>query len=117
MLGSITRATIIAGKPVIETRCVASGAVFSNNMSDRTLSDAARKCNDLLLGRDVVETTVSVVTWTCMLEVVGVVSSMILACRGGDFKPCAVMHIVFVPSAFREETTTFLAVSSERLLT
>ena len=51
-----------------------SDAFGSNSMSDRALSDAARKCNDFLLGRDVVETTVSVVAWTCLLEDVGVCS-------------------------------------------
>ena len=86
MLGSMTRATNIAGKPVIETRCAASGAIFNNNMSDRRLSDAARKCNDFLLGRDVVEAIVSFVTWTCLLEDVGAINSMILASHGGGFK-------------------------------
>ena len=117
MLGRMTRATSIAGKPVIETRCVASGAVFSNSMSDRTLSDAARKCNDLLLERDVVETTIDVGVRACVSEDVGVVSSMTLACHGGDFKPRVIMRIVFVPCAFHVGTAISQTVGSERPMT
>ena len=107
MLGRMTRATSIAGKPVIETRCAASSANFSNSMCDRTLSDAARKCKDLPLGRDVVNTTVSFVAWTCLSEDAGVISSMVLACHGVDFKPHVIMRIVFVPCAFLVVTAIF----------
>ena len=64
MLGSIVQATCIAGKPVIETRCAASGATFSNSMGDRALSGAARRFNSFLLGRDVAEAIFSFVAWT-----------------------------------------------------
>ena len=117
MLGSMTRATSIAGKPVIETRCAASGAIFSNSMSDRTLSDAARKCCDLLFGREVVNTTVSVEIWTCLSEGVGVISSMILACCGANVKPHVIMRIVFVPLAFRVGTAISQTIGSERPMT
>ena len=85
-------------------------------MSDRALSNAAEKCNNFLLGRDVAETTINIATWICMLEVVSVVSSMILACRGGDFKPRVIMLIGFVPCTFRVETPIFQTVGSERLM-
>ena len=85
-------------------------------MSYRALSDAAKKCYDLPLGRDVVNTTVSFVAWTCLSEDVGVISSMVLACHGVDFKPHVIMRIVFVPCAFRVGTAIFLTVGSERLM-
>ena len=117
MLGSIVPATCIAGNPVIETRCAASGAIISNSTSDRTLSDAARKFNDFLLGRDVAEAIVSFVAWTCSLEDVGAISSMIFARRREDFKPQVVVSAVFVPGAFRVETVIFQTVGSEWLMT
>ena len=117
MLGSITRATSIAGKPIIETRCVASGAIFSNSMSDRMLSDAARKCNDLRIGREVVQTTISFVICACLSEEVGGISSMIFACHGGDFKPRVNVLIVFSPCAFQLGAATFQTIGSERLMT
>ena len=105
----------MAGKPVIETRRAESGAIISNSMSDRALSDAATKCNDCLLGRDVVKTIVSFVTWTCLLEDVGAFSSMIFASRRWDFKPHVVVHIVVTPCALRMEMAIVQTTGSERL--
>ena len=85
-------------------------------MSDRALSDAAKKCNNFLPGRYVVETNVSFVTWTCLLEDVGAISSMIFARRRGDFQLRVIVHGVFVPCAFRVETAIVQANGSKRLM-
>ena len=116
MLGSFVQATFMAGKPVIETGRAARGAIISNSTSDSALSDAARKCNNFLNWRDVVESIANFVTWTCSLEDVGAISSIIFARRREDFKPQVVVRAVFVPCAFHVETAIFQTVGSERLM-
>ena len=114
MPGSIVPATCIAGKTVIETRCAASGAIVSNSMSGGALSDAAEKCVDSLLVHAMVRTTVSMVTWTCALEVVGAICSKIVTCHGSHVKPLMIMLVVLlVPCTLRAEAAYFQTVSSK----
>ena len=72
-LGNFQQAFVANGKPVIEARLASGSAIFSNSMSDRALSVAAKKSIQSWLGHCVAAATFSIVAGTCRLEVVGAI--------------------------------------------
>ena len=61
----------------------------------------------------VARATTILVVWTCVLEDVGAIYSVVLACHGGRVKPHVTMLILLMPSTFQRGTAYHQAVSSE----
>ena len=113
MLGKLYQAARRSSRTVIETRCAVSGAVASNVLSDQAPDVAAQKIVSFLLWLCVVATTSY--CWTCLLEVVGAVSSKSIASHGGYVKPCTVVVIfMLVPCNFPVEVASIKTVRRER---